>query len=316
MITVKRKKINKHLRNEYLMGYLFAAPAIIGFLGLTLYPMAASLIQSFNKIALSGDMTWVGLANYKLILTDPSVGFLKSMEVSLIYAFINVSLIILFSLCVALLLNRKFRGRNVLRAIFYLPSVFPVISTAILWKLMLQNAAGGGLINLFVMDVLQIPQFPFLSDVRYVFVTLFIMSLWTCGGTIVVLLATLQDVSKELLEAMEIDGGNTWHKFWYITFPTIKPVLFFQLIVCMITSIQVFAQSMVLSDTGAPDRMTYFINIMIYDHYFKQSGMQGIASAEAWAVFLVILLITGVLFYFQGSFRKDAEDRAVKRGKR
>lgn len=300
-----QKSHSRRVLNEYLTGYLYASPAILGFLVLTLYPMAASLYYSFNKISLKGDMTWVGLDNYKRLFTDSSLGFLKSMGVTLIYAFINVFLIILFCLCVSLLLNREFRGRNLLRAIFYLPSVIPMISTAILWKLILQNAAGGGLINQFIMKVLKKPQLDFLTDVRLVFVTLFVMGLWTCGGTIVVLLATLQDVPHELLEAVEIDGGNAWHKFLYVTYPTIKPVLFFQLIMCMITSIQVFAQSMVLSANGAPNRMTYFINIMIYDHSFKQVGLKGVAAAEAWMVFLVTLIITSVLFYFQGALKRD-----------
>lgn len=300
-------------RREGLTGYLFASPAIIGFLLLTLYPMAASLFYSFNKIGLKGDMEWVGMQNFIRIFTDPGIGFYKSMRVTMIYAFINTFLIILFCLAVALLLNRRFLLRNLLRAIFYLPAVIPMISTAILWKLLLQNAAGGGLINQFIMKVLHLPQLDFLTDARLVFVTLFAMGLWTCGGTIVVLLATLQDVSRDLLEAVDLDGGNAWHKFRYITYPTIRPVLFFQLIMCMITSVQVFAQSMVLSSNGAPNRMTYFINIMIYDHSFKQVGMKGIAAAEAWAVFLVILIITGVLFYFQGALRPSADDMPAER---
>lgn len=302
-------------RREGLTGYLFASPAIIGFLLLTLYPMAASLFYSFNKIGLKGDMEWVGLQNYMQIFTDPSIGFLKSMRVTLIYAFINTFLIIVFCLIVALLLNRKFRLRNFLRAIFYLPAVIPMISTAILWKLLLQNAAGGGLVNQFIMKVLHLPQLDFLTDARLVFVTLFAMGLWTCGGTIVVLLATLQDVPRDLLEAVDLDGGNAWHKFQYVTYPTIKPVLFFQLIMCMITSMQVFAQSMVLSSNGAPNRMTYFINIMIYDHSFKQVGMKGFAAAEAWMVFFVILIITVVLFYFQGALR-PSDDGMPRRKKR
>lgn len=302
-----KKRLSKCMLHEYIVGYLYASPAIIGFLVLTIYPMSVSLYYSFNKIGLKGDMTWVGLDNYKRLFTDPTLGFLKSMAVTLLYAFGNVFLIILFSLIVALLLNRSFRGRNLLRAIFYLPAVIPEISTAILWKLMFQNAAGGGLINLFIMKVLKLPQLYFLTDAKLVFITLFVMGIWTCGGTIVVLLATLQDVPRNLLEAVEIDGGNAWHKFKYVTYPTIKPVLFYQLTIAMITSIQVFTKSMILSSTGAPDRMTYFVNVMIYDHLFKQSGLKGIAAAEAWMVFLVTVLITSVLFYFQGAFRREEE---------
>lgn len=318
MQTTKRPggRKNNRTRREGLTGYLFAAPAIIGFLLLTLYPMAASLFYSFNKIDLQGNMEWVGFQNYIRIFTDSGIGFLKSMRVTILYAFINTFLIIMFCLIVALLLNRKFRMRSLLRAIFYLPAVIPMISTAILWKLLLQNAAGGGLINQFIMKVLHLPQLNFLTDVRLVFIVLFSMGLWTCGGTVVVLLATLQDVPRSLIEAVDLDGGNAWHKFRYVTYPTIKPVLFFQLIMCMITSMQVFTQSMVLSSNGAPNRMTYFVNIMIYDHSFKQSGMKGVAAAEAWMVFLTILVITAVLFYFQGWLRKESGMPKKRKGGR
>lgn len=228
----------------------------------------------------------------------------KSITVTLIYAFINVALVIAFCLLVALLLNRKFLGRNMLRAVFFLPSVIPMLATTIVWQMLLQNQAKGGLVNWLLLQ-LGIAPLDFLTDPVRIFETLFIMSLWTCGGTIVVFIATLQDVPGELLEAIEMDGGNAWHKFQKVTYPTIKPVLFFQLIMCMMTSIQIYTQSVVLSRNGAPDRMTYFINVMIYDHSFVQVGMRGLASAEAWVVFLITLVITVILFYFQGALKKD-----------
>ncbi|CAH1207931.1 L-arabinose transport system permease protein AraP [Paenibacillus auburnensis] len=301
------KKHAKGATKEAVAGYLFAAPAIIGFLVLTLYPMLASLFYSFHKITiLSGSqvMDWIGLDNYRYIFNNPSSEFKKSITVTLIYAFVNVALVIVFCLIVALLLNRKFISRNLLRAIFFLPSVVPMLATTIVWQMLLQNQAKGGLVNWLLLQ-LGIAPVEFLTDPIRIFETLFIMSLWTCGGTIVVFIATLQDVPGELLEAIEMDGGNAWHKFLKVTYPTIKPVLFFQLIMCMMTSIQIYTQSVVLSRNGAPDRMTYFINVMIYDHSFVQVGMRGLASAEAWIVFLITMVITGVLFYFQGSFKRD-----------
>ncbi|AWV31659.1 sugar ABC transporter permease [Paenibacillus sp. FSL R7-0048] len=302
--------VKKHARGvtkEAVAGYLFAAPAIIGFLVLTLYPMLASLFYSFHKITImSGSqvMEWIGLDNFRYIFTNTSSEFKKSITVTLIYAFINVALVITFCLIVALLLNRKFIGRNLMRAIFFLPSVVPMLATTIVWQMLLQNQAKGGLLNWILLQI-GIAPVDFLTDPIRIFETLFIMSLWTCGGTIVVFIATLQDVPGELLEAIEMDGGNAWHKFLKVTYPTIKPVLFFQLIMCMMTSIQIYTQSVVLSRNGAPDRMTYFINVMIYDHSFVQVGMRGLASAEAWVVFLITMAITGVLFYFQGAFKRD-----------
>ncbi|MBT2291041.1 sugar ABC transporter permease [Paenibacillus albidus] len=304
---VQVKKLTTGSSKEAIAGYLFAAPAILGFLILTLYPMLASLYYSFHKITImSGSqvMEWIGLDNFRYIFTNTSSEFKKSITVTLLYAFINVALVIGFCLIVALLLNRKFIGRNMLRAIFFLPSVVPMLATTIVWQMLLQNQAKGGLLNWLLLQ-LGIAPLDFLNDPVRIFETLFIMSLWTCGGTIVVFIATLQDVPGELLEAIEMDGGNAWHKFLKVTYPTIKPVLFFQLIMCMMTSIQIYTQSVVLSRNGGPDRMTYFINVMIYDHSFVQTGMRGLASAEAWVVFLITMLITGVLFYFQGAFKKD-----------
>ncbi|WP_339321228.1 sugar ABC transporter permease [Paenibacillus sp. FSL W8-0194] len=314
--------VPKHSRlkgsaKEAVAGYLFAAPAILGFLILTLYPMLASLVYSFHKITIVRGhqvMKWVGLNNFKTIFYGPGSEFGKSISVTLIYSFINVFLVIVFCLAVALLLNRKFVGRNLLRAVFFLPSVIPMLATTIVWQMLLQNQAKGGLVNWLLLKLGATPV-DFLNDATNIFGTLFLMSLWTCGGTIVVFLATLQDVPGELLEAVEMDGGNAWHKFAKVTYPTIKPVLFFQLIMCMMTSIQIYTQSVVLSRNGAPDRMTYFINVMIYDHSFVQTGMRGLASAEAWLVFLITMVITGILFYFQGALKRDKSTVRNRRGR-
>lgn len=308
---------------EAVIGYLFAAPAIIGFLLLTLYPMLASLFYSFNNITTAHGVTtfqWVGLQNYQNILKDPVIGvdFRKSLSVTLLYAAVNVVLVILFCLVCALLLNRKFRGRNLLRGLYFLPSVIPMVATGIVWKMLLQNQAQGGLVNWFFLKVMKMHPVDFINSPA-IFITLFLMSLWTCGGTTVVLIAALQDVPKDQLESIEIDGGNAWHKFAKVTLPTIKPILFFQMIMCMMTSIQIYTQSVVFSRNGAPDHLTYFINIMIYDHAFVQNNMRGQAAAEAWVVFVIILVITLALFSAEGVFRKDDSSgsaRAKKRAKR
>lgn len=302
------------MRKEAITGYLFAAPAIIGFLLLTIYPMIESLRYSFHKIDGKGDMTFIGLDNYKYIFFDPGSEFLKSLKVTMFYTLVNVVIVILYCLIIALLLNRKFRGRNLLRAIFYLPCVIPMLSTTILFRLVMQNQAQGGLINQLLLYIGGTPQ-EWLSDKRLIFVVLFTMSLWTCGGTIVVFLATLQDVPRELLEAAKMDGANCWHQFKQVTYPSIKPVLFFQGIMCMVTSIQIFTQSVALSSNGGPDRMTYFLNVMIYQHSFKDIGLKGLASAEAWIVFLITFAFTLLIFKFGGIMQSDEKKPSMKKSK-
>lgn len=271
---------------------MFAAPGILGFLIFTAGPMVASLYYSFTEFSVLSSPKWVGLQNYSNMLTGASSLFLKSLKVTLLYAGINTLLILLFSILTALLLNRDFKGRGVLRGIYFLPSVVPIVATTVIWNWILDYR--NGLVNQ-VLHMLGAGSRNWLMDEKLIFVSLFAISLWTCGGSIVIMLATLQDVPGSLVEAVKVDGGNAWHRFRYAVFPSISPVVFFQLLMCLVNSLQIYAQSIMLSDNGSPNRMTYFMNVMVYDHAFKQLKM-GLASAEGWGMFLVIILITAVLF--------------------
>ena len=290
---MKVKSVKKPKRvSETKAGYLFAAPGILGFLIFTAGPMFVSLYYSFTKFSVLQSPEWIGMDNYVNMFTSPSALFLKSLKVTLIYAGINAVLVMIFSVLTALLLNRNFRGRGVLRAIYFLPAVLPVVATTVIWNWILDYR--NGLINQ-VLRMFGIGSLNWLMDEKLIFVSLFVMSLWTCGGSIVIMIAALQDVPSSLLEAVEVDGGNAWHRFKYAAFPSISPVVFFQLVMCLVNSLQIYAQSIMLSDNGSPDRMTYFMNVMVYDHAFKQLKM-GLASAESWGMFLVIIVITGILF--------------------
>lgn len=290
---MKVKSVKKPKRvSETKAGYLFAAPGILGFLIFTAGPMFVSLYYSFTKFSVLQSPEWIGMDNYVNMFTSPSSLFLKSLKVTLIYAGINAVLVMIFSVLTALLLNRNFRGRGVLRAIYFLPSVVPVVATTVIWNWILDYR--NGLINQ-VLRMFGIGSLNWLMDEKLIFVSLFVMSLWTCGGSIVIMIAALQDVPSSLLEAVEVDGGNAWHRFKYAAFPSISPVVFFQLVMCLVNSLQIYAQSIMLSDNGSPDRMTYFMNVMVYDHAFKQLKM-GLARAESWGMFLVIIVITGILF--------------------
>ena len=273
-------------------GYLFAAPGILGFLIFTAGPMLVSLYYSFTKFSVLHSPEWIGIENYVNMLTSPSSLFLKSLKVTLIYAGINAVLVMVFSVLAALLLNRNFRGRGVLRAVYFLPSVVPVVATTVIWNWILDYR--NGLVNQ-ALRMLGFGSLNWLMDNKLIFVSLFVMSLWTCGGSVVIMIAALQDVPASLLEAVDVDGGPAWHRFKHAAFPAISPVVFFQLVMCLVNSLQIYAQSIMLSDNGSPDRMTYFMNVMVYDHAFKQLKM-GLASAESWGMFLVIIVITGILF--------------------
>lgn len=278
--------------SENKVGYLFAAPGILGFLIFTAGPMLISLYYSFTEFSVLAKPKWNGMQNYITMLTSPSSLFLKSLSVTLIYAGLNAVLTMVFSIAVALLLNRSFKGRGILRALYFLPSVIPIVASTVVWNWILDYR--NGLINQ-LLRMMHLGSLNWLMDNKLIFVSLLAISLWTCGGSIVIMIATLQDVPRSLIEAVEVDGGNAVDRFRYAVFPSISPVVFFQLVMCLVNSLQIYAQSIMLSDNGSPNRMTYFMNVMIYDHAFKQLKM-GLACAESWGMFVVVLLITAILF--------------------
>ena len=290
---MQKDRKRKKQMSENKVGYLFAAPGILGFLIFTAGPMLISLYYSFTEFSVLAKPKWNGLQNYITMLTSPSSLFLKSLSVTLIYAGLNAVLTMVFSIAVALLLNCSFRGRGILRALYFLPSVIPIVASTVVWNWILDYR--NGLINQ-LLRMMHLGSLNWLMDNKLIFVSLLAISLWTCGGSIVIMIATLQDVPRSLIEAVEVDGGNAMDRFRYAVFPSISPVVFFQLVMCLVNSLQIYAQSIMLSDNGSPNRMTYFMNVMIYDHAFKQLKM-GLACAESWGMFVVVLLITGILFF-------------------
>jgi len=290
---MQKDRKRKKQMSENKVGYLFAAPGILGFLIFTAGPMLISLYYSFTEFSVLAKPKWNGLQNYITMLTSPSSLFLKSLSVTLIYAGLNAVLTMVFSIAVALLLNRSFKGRGILRALYFLPSVIPIVASTVVWNWILDYR--NGLINQ-LLRMMHLGSLNWLMDNKLIFVSLLAISLWTCGGSIVIMIATLQDVPRSLIEAVEVDGGNAVDRFRYAVFPSISPVVFFQLVMCLVNSLQIYAQSIMLSDNGSPNRMTYFMNVMIYDHAFKQLKM-GLACAESWGMFVVVLLITGILFF-------------------
>lgn len=290
---MQKDRKRKKQMSENKVGYLFAAPGILGFLIFTAAPMLISLYYSFTEFSVLAKPKWNGMQNYITMLTSLSSLFLKSLSVTLIYAGLNAVLTMVFSIAVALLLNRSFKGRGILRALYFLPSVIPIVASTVVWNWILDYR--NGLINQ-LLRMMHLGSLNWLMDNKLIFVSLLAISLWTCGGSIVIMIATLQDVPRSLIEAVEVDGGNAVDRFRYAVFPSISPVVFFQLVMCLVNSLQIYAQSIMLSDNGSPNRMTYFMNVMIYDHAFKQLKM-GLACAESWGMFVVVLLITGILFF-------------------
>ena len=277
-------------RNEEIAGWLFAMPWILGFLLFTAGPMLVSAGLAFADYNLLQSPRWVGFENIRRALTqDPLVW--QSLKVTSIYAFVSVPLQIVFGLIVALLLNANIRGLQYYRTIYYLPSVLSGVAVALLWRWI--YAPNYGLINAFLAGFgIQGPGW--LSDARWALPSLIGMSLWHVGGGIVIYLAGLQGVPTEIYEAAEVDGANWLARFWHVTIPLITPVLFYQLIIGIITALQVFTQALIMTNGGPHDATLFFV-LYLYRNAFQFFKM-GYASFLAWILFFYILLLTLLVY--------------------
>ncbi|MBG9791112.1 spermidine/putrescine ABC transporter permease [Paenibacillus dendritiformis] len=298
----RRAGWSKKERHYVYLGLAFASPWIIGFLVFTVYPFFGSLYFSLTDYDLFSPPRWVGLDNYKQIIADS--GFYKSLGNTFFMAFVSVPITLTCSLLIALLLNTKVKGINYYRTIFYLPSVIPIVASALLWTWMLNPDFG--LINM-TLRALGLPDPAWLLDPRYTKPSLILMSLWGSGAGALIFLAALQGVPKQYYEAAQVDGANWWHRFWRITVPALSPIILFQLIMGLIGAFQIFTESYILAggkvdggkSLGGPDQSLLFYAVNLYQEAFVYLKM-GYASALAWILFLIVLLITFVLLKTSG----------------
>ena len=276
---------------EAVAGYLFASPVILGLLIFVIGPMIAGVLISFTNWNVLTKPNWIGLRNYVHLFTT-DLFFANSLLVTCYYVAGNTVLTIFYALVLALMLNQDVRGKGIFRTIFYVPTIVPIVASSALW-LWLYNP-NFGLFN----DLLQavgLPPFPWLANQTTVVPSLIIMGVWGgAGNTIVIFLAALQGVPRQLLEAVEIDGGNWFHKFRAVTWPMISPVTFFNMVVGLINSFQIFAQPVIMTN-GGPNNASLFFVFLIYREGFQRNNM-GLASAEAWILFLLISLLALFLF--------------------
>ncbi|HEY7090809.1 MAG TPA: sugar ABC transporter permease [Tepidisphaeraceae bacterium] len=281
----------KELRNEaraLARGLAFLSPWLIGFFVFTLVPVALSLYYSFCNYSLLQPPLFKGWANYRMLSEDPV--FWKALGNTGLYGLIALPLGMLVALGVAMLLNSKVRGVSVYRTIVFLPSLVPAVASAMLWMWLFNTQLG--LINT-VLRALGVTHPPgWLTDVHWAMPALVLMSFWGIGNTVVIYLAGLQDVPRELYEAADIDGASPWRKVWHVTLPSISPVIFFNLIMGIIGVLQIFATPFILTG-GGPARSTYFYTMYLYDNAFSYLKM-GYASAMAWVQLLIVLVLTAL----------------------
>jgi multiple sugar transport system permease protein len=273
-------------RKRLLVGLAFISPWIVGFLTFTLYPLAASLYYSFCDYDVLSTPVPIGLENYRDMIDD-SV-FWLALRNTFTYAAMAIPLGLVVSLMLAVLLNCRIAARGVFRTIFFIPSLVPIIAAAMIWIWIFNGKFG--LLNQGLAAIgIDGPQW--LGDADWTIPSLVIMSLWGVGNAVVIYLAALQDVPRHLYESAELDGANAFHRLIYVTIPMISPVIYFNVIMGIIGSLQVFVQPYVMLPNGGPQRSGLFYSVYLYENAFSYLNM-GYACAMAWVMFVIILACT------------------------
>jgi multiple sugar transport system permease protein len=286
--VVARRRFSREQRRHNILGYLYIAPWILGFLLFTFGPMVASLFLSFTRYRIITPAEWIGFGNYSYALTQDSL-FWPSLGKTFYFMVVFVPLGLLGSLLLAVLLNQRVRGEALFRTLFYLPSLTPAPAAAILWVWILNSKVG--LVN-YLLSLVGIEGPAWFGSSLWAMPAIILVSMWTSvgGGRMIIFLAGLQGVPQEIYEAAEIDGAGRWRKFLNVTLPFISPTILFNMVLGIIGALQVFTTAYITT-AGGPGRATWFFALHIYNHAFQYFDM-GYASALSWVLFLILLVFT------------------------
>ena len=285
-MAVKRKLTDK----PEFWGFLFICPWLFGFLVFTAGPMLASLYLSFHKYDLSS-IKFIGVENYRrLFVEDPL--FWKSLKNTLLYAVVSVPLGLAGSLGIAILLNQNVRGQKIFRTCFYLPSLVPSVAAALIWQWVL-NSDNGILNSILAKFGIGGPQW--LQDEKFTPWAFVIMSIWSVGGgRMIIFLAGLQGIPDSYYEAARLDGANAWTCFRRVTLPMLSPVMFFNLVLGIIGAFQVFTSAYIMTG-GGPNHSSLYYALYLFQNAFQYLKL-GKASAMAWVLFTILLVLTFIQF--------------------
>ncbi|OLP46613.1 carbohydrate ABC transporter permease [Rhizobium oryziradicis] len=273
------------------MGLVYLSPYIVGLLVFTALPFVVSFYLSFTDYNLMSAPVFTGLANYiKLFTADRT--FRKSLSVTLFYVLLTVPLKLIFALFIAVILNYRLKFINFFRTAFYVPSILGgSIAIAVMWRYIFADT---GIVNM-ALTSMGFEAVNWFGDPTNALFTITLLRLWQFGSAMVIFLAALQSVDKSLYEAAAIDGANRWRAFVHITLPLITPVIFFNLIMQMVQAFQEFNGPYIITQ-GGPLKSTYLLPLYIYDEAFKRFDM-GYASAIAWVLFAIIMVLTVIAFW-------------------
>ena len=277
-------------RNESITAYICMFPSIIGLIFLTYVPLIAVFALSLFKWEGVGIPKFTGFRNYvKLFTSDPYFG--DSIKATVIFAVMAVLGSIIWSLFVALLLNQKIPARGFFRVVFYLPYVLPAMAVYLGWSWLYET--NFGLFN-YILSKFGIQKVMFIGSEKMVLPSLALIAVWLSGNLIVIFLAGLQNVPRVYHEAAEIDGANGWQRFWNVTVPCMTPIIFYNLLMSLITNLQVVTPALALTN-GGPGNSSCFISYLIYLYAFR-NGKLSYACAISFVLFILIGAFTLLLF--------------------
>ncbi|SFJ80210.1 multiple sugar transport system permease protein [Paenibacillus sp. UNC496MF] len=301
-----RKRSTARERKALFYGLLFTAPAILGFLIFTLGPMVASFYLSLTDYNVFKDHTsFIGFDNYAKLFSGGDDLFYQSLGTTFYFVVLRVPAVILLSFALALLLNMNVKGRSVFRTIIYLPSIVPAVASSMIWLWLLNPDLG--LINT-ALEWLHLPTSSWLFGERSVIPSIVLTTLWGIGGTVIIFLSGLSGIPKQYYEAIDVDGGGWYHKLRHITIPMVTPTIFFNTIMTIIGSFQVFSEAYILTQ-GGPNNKSLFFVFYLWRTAFRDTEM-GYASALAWVLFVIILIFTFIVFKTSKSWVHYEGDRA------
>jgi multiple sugar transport system permease protein len=281
--------MSKAQRRDFLQGLLFVSPFLVGILLFWLGPMLYSVFLITQDWDMMTPSEFVGLKNVTKLFTDKLAH--KSLANTAFYTFLGVPLQLVVAFALAVLLNQNIRGKAIYRTVYYLPSITPAVASAVVWLQILNQEFG--VLNQFL-GQFGIAPISWLYNPPYTKPAFILMSLWSVGPQMVIFLAGLQNVPVELTEAAEIDGANAWRRFWRVTVPLISPVVFFNLVMGIIGSFQVFTASFIMT-SGGPQNATLFVVLYIWRNGFEYFNM-GYAATMAWVLFWIIMFFTLIQF--------------------
>ena len=284
---------------ETIWGWILILPAVLGLFFFKFGPVLASLLLSFTKYEIISTPQWIGLANYQHLPQDSL--YLKSVEVTLNYSMLFIPLSIIVAYTIGLLMSLNLKGITIWRTMWYMPSLVPTVASAIIWRWALNPEFGA--VN-YPLKLLGLPLPGWLTDPNWIIRSMVLIQLWGLGNAALIFLAAIKGVPETYYEAAEVDGANAWTKFWNITIPMTSSVIFFQMIMSVIGSFQIFSVAYILfggyttSDPAGPANAALFYVLYTYRNafgYFRN----GYASAMAWVLFLVVMVLTILLFRTQ-----------------